>query len=960
MIKKLYTQVILFIAFVLAIPLSGLAQMSFTNQSATVLSDTDFHSGGAMTVADMNGDYLDDIVRLSESKILSIDYQRPDGTFEHFMFGEVSEQGQWAMCIADVDNDGYGEVMCGDYDNTKLIKSNADGTVFTSVLMPGPEFFAQGSNFADINNDGFLDAFVCDDNAESRIFGNNGDGTFAMADDWIDMATTPASDNSGNYGSIWTDFDNDGDTDLYIAKCRQGVGDPTDPRRINALFVNDGNNNYTEMAAEYGVKIGHQSWTADFNDIDNDGDMDIFLTNHDHSNQILENDGTGHYKEITESAGITATNFPLQGVMRDMDNDGFVDIVMAGSDSKVYYNNGDKTFTEMEDVFPDLGELHSFGIGDLNHDGSLDLYASYGSGYINSNPDQEDVIWMNDGNDNNFFVANLKGVMSNLGGVGARVEIYGDWGVQVREVRAGESYGIMNSLNPHFGLGQATAIEKLVVKWPSGIIDVIENPQINSFLEVIEGDCMRTESMVITSDGATTICEGTSLTLTAPTGTEYLWSNGATTATITVDEPGAYNVLVKDNGNCFDISQNLIVSYQEEIIPTVASSGDLIFCNGDAVTLTASEADAYTWSVNGATTQSIEVTEPGEYFVTTPGVCGDNTSSSLVVETLSAALPVVTDVQIAPGGDATLTATGDILEWYDAEVGGTLLGEGLTLEMNAVATTTSVWVQNQQEFPADEFYVGPAQHQGNQYSGSQWNSGVFFDAFKAFTLKSVLVYTDTEGERIIELKDANEDVIQSIMLNIPATGDNGFRINLNFEVPVGTGFFLTTNADQNHILFNDTEHDSPRLRRSSAGVNYNDSNFSNADYVDITGSSLGSNRFYYFYDWEVQPEGTFCYSDRVEAQILVVSTNNIADTPELELFPNPSQGQVNLVMDFDGTQKVDLQVTDLAGRMLYQENLGTINSKTTHSLNLEDLAKGVYILRLSANGQTYHGKFVIQ
>ena len=118
-----------------------------------------------------------------------------------------------------------------------------------------------------MDEDGFLDAFICDDNAESKIYMNNQDGTFRFQD-MIDFNTVPASDNSGNYGSVWSDFDSDGDIDLYIAKCRQGVEVPTDPRRVNALYVNDGNNHFTEMAAEYGLADGGQSWTADFGDLD--------------------------------------------------------------------------------------------------------------------------------------------------------------------------------------------------------------------------------------------------------------------------------------------------------------------------------------------------------------------------------------------------------------------------------------------------------------------------------------------------------------------------------------------------------------------------------------------------------------------------------------------------------------------------------------------------------------------
>ena len=79
---------------------------------------------------------------------------------------------------------------------------------------------------------------------------------------------------------MFTDFDNDGDIDLFIAKCRQFINDPYDPRRVNQLWVNDGNGNFTEEANERGLVFYEQSWTVDFADIDNDGDFDCLITNH--------------------------------------------------------------------------------------------------------------------------------------------------------------------------------------------------------------------------------------------------------------------------------------------------------------------------------------------------------------------------------------------------------------------------------------------------------------------------------------------------------------------------------------------------------------------------------------------------------------------------------------------------------------------------------------------------------
>src|SRR4029453_10202374 len=168
------------------------------------------------------------------------------------------------------------------------------GSIFS---LPSSSFFLQNANFADINNDGWEDVFACDDNDESHIWLNDGTGMFNVSN-IIDFDVTP-TDDSGNYGSVWTDFENDGDIDLYIAKCRQGVNDPGDGRRIDVLFVNDGNNNYTEDAASYGLNDSAEAVTCNFSDIDNDGDLDCIVTDYDVPARLLENDGTGHMTNIT-------------------------------------------------------------------------------------------------------------------------------------------------------------------------------------------------------------------------------------------------------------------------------------------------------------------------------------------------------------------------------------------------------------------------------------------------------------------------------------------------------------------------------------------------------------------------------------------------------------------------------------------------------------------------------------
>ncbi len=933
---------------------TSFGQISFTNHVSD-LTDPTSYSGNAVAVQDVNSDGLDDIIILDDARNLKIEYQKMDGVWTSYTGQAIHNGGSWSMVVGDIHNSGYSSVFSGTSGgNPDYAKANGNGSAFTYGELTGYGLFLQGSNLADIDGDGDLDYFGCADTDESANWENDGSGNFADGTNngLIDLRAT-GWDGSGNYGSTFTDYDLDGDLDLYITHCRQGVSSSADERRINQMFVNDGNNNYTEDFTNANqLRIGAQSWTTDFQDMDNDGDFDAFITNHDVDNMLLRNDN-GVFNDIFASSGLDmSVGTPIQGLMRDFDNDMYVDVLVTGSDNTTTYayykNNGDNTFTRIDGVFGGSG-LYSPAVGDLNHDGFLDVYGSYGSIYNNPG-NTPNAVWINDGNDNNWIVIELEGTISNRSAVGSVVRLYGPWGMQVREVRAGESYGISNTLMPHFGLAQNTEIDSVVVDWPSsGIHQVIENPTPNQFLTIVENQCVAPEAF-ITTNGPTVLCQGQTLDLMAPSGTGYAyeWSDGSQSQALTISSAGTYMVRVTDtNGGqgCASVSAAIQVEVSPDETPEVTVVGDLTFCEGGSVTLTSTEAAAYDWSGGLGSSQSVEATEAGDYTVTITGVCDDFTSEIVSVETLAAPAPTASDVMIPGPGTANLTATGvgSDFNWYDLENGGPLLGTGANFTTPTVNSTTSFWVEEVHTYGGGVDYGGK---EDNSTGGAYHNSTGFyliFDVVEDMTLKSVKVYTETEADRTVYIEDSNGNLEYSQTFTIPA-GES--RIDFtDWDLSPGTGYHMRV-VESNHGFYRDNNAGDVNFCYDLAGLG------------SITGANTSNPQYYYYYyDWEVEAASVECVSDREE---VVVSIGTVGieegELMDAKVYPNPTSEFLNISIPASVEGTIDLRLMDVAGNLVLTKNVVA----GANVMNVSALASGVYMLEMNTDKGLFTRRVIVE
>lgn len=415
--------------------------------------------GRALALVDMTNDGLDDIVTVDTTRIM-VHVQQPDASLvlTTFTTPRADNEPTWSLCAGDLNGDGQNDLMYGGGAGVTMMLSNGTSSAYSEVSYP-QYVFSQRGNMVDINNDGLLDAFMCHDVDPNVYYLNNGNGTLTYFQGGLGNNA-----DGGNYGSIWVDYDNDLDMDLFIAKCRGGES----LAAIDQLHRNNGDGTFTEVAPMVGLANGfHQSWSAAWGDYDRDGDFDVLvgassLTFGGH--KLFRNDA-GMFTDVSAGSGLEGfTGTSTEWTTHDFNNDGRLDILGGGA---LHLGTGDLTFAY---GLP----LSNHAVGDMNNDGFLDLLAS-------------GAVRYNSTNINNWLRVKTVGTVSNPNGIGARVMVTSPLGTQIREIRSGDGFRFMSSLMAHFGLGQDEVIDEVRILWPSGLVSVVNDVEVNSTLEVIEG-----------------------------------------------------------------------------------------------------------------------------------------------------------------------------------------------------------------------------------------------------------------------------------------------------------------------------------------------------------------------------------------------------------------------------------------------------------------------------------------
>lgn len=428
------------------------------------------------------------------------------------------------VTVGDYDNDGYPDLYLNNFGPNVLYHNNGDGT-FTVVTreagVAAGDQVGAGACFLDADGNGTLDLyaanyvdFTYENHVPSSIhgvpayagpvdyrgvpdvfYGNNGDGTFTD----LSQASGIASVATTSMGMICADYDDDGDTDIFICN---------DVNR-NLLFQNDGRGHFCDVALTVGTAYNFQgvanaSMGVDCGDYQNDGRLDFFMTDYQLEFAVLyENTGNGLFQDVTriaEAGQILYAHVNWGTGFCDFDNDGHRDLFVANghlqdrveqySDTASYRakntllrNTGQGRFVDVTDSSGDGMQikLSSRGVAldDLDNDGRVDV--------VVLNTRCEPSVLRNESpTDDHWLQIHVRGTTTNRDGVGARVTVVAGDCTWVDEVHSGRGYQSHFGSRLHFGLGRHDRVDRVEVRWIGGGCDVREHVATNQLITIIE------------------------------------------------------------------------------------------------------------------------------------------------------------------------------------------------------------------------------------------------------------------------------------------------------------------------------------------------------------------------------------------------------------------------------------------------------------------------------------------
>lgn len=482
----------------------------------------------------------------------------------------------------DFNNDGWDDLTIGTSADGTYLYLNDQGTFTLLEVLPNTHE-CKAVVWGDYNNDDQPDLFVGSRLGHSQLWQQD-DLTF------INVAAEmgiPQTNDAMTFGAAWSDYDRDGDLDLYVTNYNQGTGPhnwllrnenglyfeevaaeagvdngvvwsfmPTfadfdhdgwpdlyvinDKLAPNAMFRNNGDGTFADVSESSNTNVVIDAMSNSITDFDNDGDLDIYVTNDFTGNHLFRNEGDFIFTDVTEEHNAVIGQFCWSGLWIDFDNDKQDDMFISTTDyndnvNGLYRMTALNGFTEVGQAFSinNASPAYANAKGDYNRDGFPD--------FIQGNQGPVNIyLWRNDWELNHWLGIDLHAVVSNPQAVGAWVKVCSGGDCRSRYTMSADAYLGQHSQRLLFGLGTDTAVDSVVVEWPSGHVDYVYSPTIDKYHTITEGESL---SLSITAPEGIFLCEDGSVQLSALTGFEtYAWSNGMTGSAIEVQTAGVYLV----------------------------------------------------------------------------------------------------------------------------------------------------------------------------------------------------------------------------------------------------------------------------------------------------------------------------------------------------------------------------------------------------------------------------------
>ena len=471
-------------------------------------------AGGAV-MEDFDNDGLLDLVVSSfdPTEPLAMYRNKGDGAFQDrsAAAGVTGQLGGLYCVQTDYNNDGLMDVYVARGAwipfaiRPSLLKNNGDGT-FTDVTKESGLLDPVNSNsaaWADYDNDGWLDLFVCCERQPNRLYHNREDGTFEEVGGRAGLRAKALATPMCK-GVTWFDVDNDDYPDLFLSYL-SGAAE---------LYRNNRDGTFVEATSSLGIDgpmHGFSCWAWDY---DNDGWLDLFATSYDrtladvvkgllgqphsrHSNRLFRNRGGKDFEDKTQEAGLDMVFSTMGSNYGDFDNDGFLDMYLGTGEpsfatlipNRMFKNVAGRRFAEItgSSGTGHLQKGHGVACGDWDRDGDLDVFMEMG-GAINGDK-YHNIMFQNPGQGNHWLTVKLVGKRTNRAAIGARIKVVtaGNDPLTVhRHVSSGSSFGA-SPLQQTIGLGGADRVSELEVHWPaSGTTQVFRDIAADQAIEVSE------------------------------------------------------------------------------------------------------------------------------------------------------------------------------------------------------------------------------------------------------------------------------------------------------------------------------------------------------------------------------------------------------------------------------------------------------------------------------------------